>query len=198
MTDQKYTLGIDIGSTTVKYVLCDEAFQIYAKAYTAHDTRQAATLLRLLEELSAEHPALYNNIEKVYITGSGATYGISVVQKGYTGIVVSGSTREVDFSSNVLIFSAATKLSVIPRLKTSRINKLADSLGVGANLKILLGQSFRRTGELDRSATGWEADLGLYFKPQRWLSFGATLNNCIGAGWAGSGGFPAKRRPPAR
>ncbi|MEN8146608.1 MAG: BadF/BadG/BcrA/BcrD ATPase family protein [Campylobacterota bacterium] len=74
MTDQKYTLGIDIGSTTVKYVLCDEAFQIHAKAYTAHDTRQAATLLRLLEELSAKHPALYNNIEKVYITGSGATY----------------------------------------------------------------------------------------------------------------------------
>lgn len=74
ITDQRYTLGIDIGSTTVKYVLCDEAFQIHAKAYTAHDTRQAATLLRLLEELSSEHPSLYNNIDKVYMTGSGATH----------------------------------------------------------------------------------------------------------------------------
>ena len=71
---QKYTLGIDIGSTTVKYVLCDEQFQIHAKVYTAHDTRQAATLLRLLEELALEHTELYNNIDKVYITGSGATH----------------------------------------------------------------------------------------------------------------------------
>jgi len=132
-----------------------------------------------------------NNLSatQAYPTGFGTTYGISVVQKGYTGIIITGSTQEVDFSSNVLVFSAATKLSVIPPLKTSRINKLADSLGVGANLKVLLGQSFRRTGELDRSASGWEADLGLFFKPQRWLSFGATLNNCLGAGWAGSGGY---------
>jgi len=70
---EKYALGIDIGSTTVKYVLCDEHFNIVAKAYTAHDTKQAPTLLRLLEELSHTHPELYNKIDKVYITGSGAS-----------------------------------------------------------------------------------------------------------------------------
>ncbi|HEC45337.1 MAG TPA: ROK family protein, partial [Epsilonproteobacteria bacterium] len=43
---EKYALGIDIGSTTVKYVLCDEEFNIIAKEYTAHDTKQAETLLR--------------------------------------------------------------------------------------------------------------------------------------------------------
>ncbi|HSR73916.1 MAG TPA: BadF/BadG/BcrA/BcrD ATPase family protein, partial [Sulfurovum sp.] len=68
-----YTLGIDIGSTTVKYVLCDRHFNIIQKAYTPHDTKQAQTLLRLLEELSLAHPDAYNKIDKVYITGSGAT-----------------------------------------------------------------------------------------------------------------------------
>ena len=68
-----YALGIDIGSTTVKYVLCDTHFNIVAKAYTAHDTKQAETLLRLLEALSESHPKAYRNIDKVYITGSGAS-----------------------------------------------------------------------------------------------------------------------------
>jgi len=69
----KYALGIDIGSTTVKYVLCDENFAILHKAYTPHDTKQAETLLRLLHELSVSHPDVYNKIDKVYITGSGAS-----------------------------------------------------------------------------------------------------------------------------
>jgi len=68
-----YALGIDIGSTTVKYVVCDEAFQIVAKAYTPHDTKQAPTLLTLLQTLEQEHPHLYQQIKKVYITGSGAS-----------------------------------------------------------------------------------------------------------------------------
>ena len=67
-----YALGIDIGSTTVKYVLCDEHFHIIEKAYTAHDTKQAPTLLRLLQELSLAHPDAYSKINKVYITDSGA------------------------------------------------------------------------------------------------------------------------------
>jgi len=70
---KKYALGIDIGSTTVKYVVCDEAFRIVAKAYTVHDTKQAPTLLRLLEELAYTHAEIYNGIDKVYITGSGAS-----------------------------------------------------------------------------------------------------------------------------
>ena len=68
-----YALGIDIGSTTVKYVLCDKDFHILAKAYTPHDTKQAPTLLKLLEELSQTHKEAYQKIDKVYITGSGAS-----------------------------------------------------------------------------------------------------------------------------
>ena len=69
----RYSLGIDIGSTTVKYVLCDRNFNIIAKAYTPHDTKQAPTLLRLLEKLSQTHKDAYAQIDKVYITGSGAS-----------------------------------------------------------------------------------------------------------------------------
>jgi len=68
------SLGVDIGSTTVKYVLCDSQFDIIAKEYTTHNTRQAATLLELLEQLSSSHPQAYNSIDRVYITGSGATH----------------------------------------------------------------------------------------------------------------------------
>jgi len=68
-----YTLGVDVGSTTVKYVLCDSRFQILAKAYRPHDTRQADTLLEMLETLSQTHPEAFEKIERIYITGSGAS-----------------------------------------------------------------------------------------------------------------------------
>lgn len=70
---EKYALGIDIGSTTVKYVLCDDSFTILTKAYTPHDTKQAPTLLKLLEDLQHNYPHYFNKIDKVYITGSGAS-----------------------------------------------------------------------------------------------------------------------------
>ncbi|NKQ40262.1 MAG: CoA activase [Sulfurovum sp.] len=69
----QYSLGVDVGSTTVKFVLCDEKFNIIAKSYTAHDTRQAATLLNILEVLSQRNAEEFENIDQVYITGSGAT-----------------------------------------------------------------------------------------------------------------------------
>jgi len=65
------SLGIDVGSTTVKYLLCDEDLNILAKAYTPHDTRQAATLLELLEALQMQNPLHFDAIRDVYITGSG-------------------------------------------------------------------------------------------------------------------------------
>ncbi len=69
----RYTLGIDIGSTTVKYVVCDEDFAIVAKHYTPHDTKQAPTLLEILQKLEQEKTDIFNKIKKVYITGSGAS-----------------------------------------------------------------------------------------------------------------------------
>jgi predicted CoA-substrate-specific enzyme activase len=70
--DRDLFLGIDVGSTTVKYVLCDGNLRILASRYTPHDTRQAATLLELLDALTREHPDLFRRIGSCFITGSGA------------------------------------------------------------------------------------------------------------------------------
>ena len=62
-------LGIDIGSTTVKYLLCDRDFNILEQEYTPHNTKQAQTLLRVLEKI--EDKLKY--VKRAYITGSGAS-----------------------------------------------------------------------------------------------------------------------------
>jgi predicted CoA-substrate-specific enzyme activase len=67
-----YFLGIDIGSTTIKYVLTDSTYNIIAKAYKPHQSMQAPTLLSMLQELS-KTVAEFSDISQVFITGSGAS-----------------------------------------------------------------------------------------------------------------------------
>ncbi len=69
----EYLLGIDVGSTTVKYVVCSEQFKIIAKEYRPHDTRQAATLLDMLEQLEDTKGDIFHSISQTFITGSGAS-----------------------------------------------------------------------------------------------------------------------------
>ncbi len=70
---QEYVLGIDVGSTTVKYVLCDsKTFEILESEYIPHETKQAATLYKLLFNLSVKEPEMFAKIKRSYITGSGA------------------------------------------------------------------------------------------------------------------------------
>ena len=66
-------LGVDVGSTTVKYVVCDRDFNIIYKDYKEHNTEQAKTLLKLLKELQSNIKDEFNNIKRAYITGSGAS-----------------------------------------------------------------------------------------------------------------------------
>lgn len=68
----RWSLGIDVGSTTVKYVLCDEGLEIVEKAYVPHQTRQVQTLLNLLETLRDADEERFEKIGGVYMTGSGA------------------------------------------------------------------------------------------------------------------------------
>ncbi len=71
---QELVLGIDIGSTTVKYVLCDsKSLEILESEYVAHETKQAHTLYRLLSDLESKSPELFLKIKRSYITGSGAS-----------------------------------------------------------------------------------------------------------------------------
>ncbi len=64
-------LGLDVGSTTCKYVLIDEKGNIIDKAYERHHTKQAQKVLEFLERLEKEH-GLTLGRDRVYITGSGA------------------------------------------------------------------------------------------------------------------------------
>ena len=62
-------LGIDVGSTTVKYLLCDANFNIKRQDYQPHNTKQAETLLKMLESFGDD----LQKIKRAYITGSGAS-----------------------------------------------------------------------------------------------------------------------------
>ncbi|MDQ7083070.1 MAG: BadF/BadG/BcrA/BcrD ATPase family protein [Aquificota bacterium] len=64
-------LGLDVGSTTCKYVLIDEEGKILDKAYERHNTKQAQKVLEFLIRLEEEH-GLKPQKDRVYITGSGA------------------------------------------------------------------------------------------------------------------------------
>ncbi len=94
------------------------------------------------------------------ITGSGST--AAVVQTGQT-----------DYSSSILSFSYATKLSNIFRGK-------GDNLAVGASLKYYAqGFSGGGTTMQDAVGSGMDADLGLLWKTSYWSELGLTLNNFL-------------------
>ncbi len=78
-------LGLDVGSTTCKYVLTDERGRILDKAYERHGTRQAEKVLEFLEKLEKEK-GLKPGRDRVFVTGSGAgivaeLIGAKVVQE---------------------------------------------------------------------------------------------------------------------
>ena len=56
MNDMKYTLGIDIGSTTVKIAILDEAHSILFADYERHFANIKDTLYSLLSFLSHIRP----------------------------------------------------------------------------------------------------------------------------------------------
>jgi predicted CoA-substrate-specific enzyme activase len=62
--------GIDVGSTTCKYVLWSGE-QVLAKAYERHHTRQAEKVLEFLTRLECEH-GLTPRRDRIFLTGSGA------------------------------------------------------------------------------------------------------------------------------
>lgn len=63
--------GIDVGSTTCKYVLASPDGQVVAQAYERHNTRQAEKVLDFLNRLENEH-GLTPRRDRVFFTGSGS------------------------------------------------------------------------------------------------------------------------------
>lgn len=121
----------------------------------------------------------FSNISgaQVYPTGQGATVGLAASISNYSGLLLSGN-EEATYSEQLIVFSAGSKFSnILPPLAN---NKMAQNIGLGLNLKYLLGLSLSRTGQTDQSARrGLEADLGVLYKVNRWLSVGASGQNVI-------------------
>ena len=69
---QGLLVGLDVGSTTVKFVVCDPASdRILMKDYRRHDTRQPETCLAMLTEIERVFPDAAGDAIRVFATGSG-------------------------------------------------------------------------------------------------------------------------------
>jgi predicted CoA-substrate-specific enzyme activase len=65
------TCGIDVGSTTCKFVLVSEDGQLLAQAYERHNTKQAEKVLDFLTRLETEYK-LTPQQDRIFFTGSGS------------------------------------------------------------------------------------------------------------------------------
>ncbi len=66
------SIGIDIGSTTVKAVVCDpETLEVLWSDYQRHETRQPEMVLEFLVRIGAAFPNARKN--RVFVTGSGSS-----------------------------------------------------------------------------------------------------------------------------
>jgi predicted CoA-substrate-specific enzyme activase len=77
--------GIDVGSTTCKYVLAESSGEILAQAYERHNTKQAEKVLEFLLRLEQKY-GLAPEQDRVFFTGSGCgliapLVGAKVVQE---------------------------------------------------------------------------------------------------------------------
>src|SRR6476661_873106 len=63
--------GLDVGSTTCKYVLCTDEGSVLAQAYERHGSKQALKVLDFLNTLEQTH-GFAPKRDKVFFTGSGA------------------------------------------------------------------------------------------------------------------------------
>src|SRR5579883_2270014 len=77
--------GMDVGSTTCKFVLASPSGEVIAQAYERHNTKQAEKVLQFLSRLEAQHE-LTPGRDRIFFTGSGAgliapLVGAKVVQE---------------------------------------------------------------------------------------------------------------------
>ena len=69
---RKLAVGVDVGSTTVKAVVCDaETFDILWSDYKRHETRQPEMTLEFLVRIGEAFPDADD--VKIFVTGSGSS-----------------------------------------------------------------------------------------------------------------------------
>ncbi len=97
-------LGLDVGSTTCKFVLIDDSGKIVAKAYERHNAKQAEKVLEFLERLEGEH-GLTPGRDRVYATGSGAGLISDLIGARFVQEVVAVATAVEELHPNVRFVS---------------------------------------------------------------------------------------------
>src|ERR1700674_4454715 len=55
ITNGAMICGVDVGSTTVKYVLASPSGEVISQAYERHNTKQGEKVLQFLSRLEAQH-----------------------------------------------------------------------------------------------------------------------------------------------
>jgi activator of 2-hydroxyglutaryl-CoA dehydratase/predicted nucleotide-binding protein (sugar kinase/HSP70/actin superfamily) len=72
-SENTLSVGIDVGSTTVKVAVLDNDLNILFSKYDRHHTKQAQCVLDLLTTLEEKFPDITNGKAAFYMTGSGAS-----------------------------------------------------------------------------------------------------------------------------
>jgi len=119
---------------------------------------------------------------QAYPTGNNSSLGLAVVNYRASDVPFSGGLASSN--SNVVLLSYGTKLSLLPMLYRQ---DFFQRVGVGLSIKGLLGETLRRTGQRDLSATGWDMDLGVLWKGSDWWSAGLCAQNFLPAKALGGG-----------
>ncbi len=71
---QGLLIGLDVGSTTVKYVVVDPVTdEILAKDYQRHDTKQPEKCIEMFGEIAKQFADVPRNAFRVFMTGSGGS-----------------------------------------------------------------------------------------------------------------------------
>ncbi|OGB87716.1 hypothetical protein A3H38_04515 [candidate division WOR-1 bacterium RIFCSPLOWO2_02_FULL_46_20] len=119
---------------------------------------------------------------QAYPTGYGSSFGFAVVTNKISDIPI--PTGIANSESSVVLLSYGTKLSFLPQYGKQ---DWLQRIGIGANLKGLMGQRLTRTGFIDRSASGWDLDLGFLWKGDDWWTAGLSMQNILPARALGGG-----------
>lgn len=117
-----------------------------------------------------------------YPTGRGDSLGFIFTTNKFTGLSV--GTNEASYGSNVLLLGYGTKFSLLPLLSNL---SFAKQVGVGFNVKTILGSNYSVAGQSDLSAVGWDVDLGFLYKMNEWSKLGLSLQNILPQNTLGGG-----------
>lgn len=113
---------------------------------------------------------------QAYPTGFNSALGLAVIGSKLTDVPMPNSTNVANSNSKIVLMTYGTKLNFLPGVFK---NEIFQRLGFGASVKGLMSQTLRRTGQTDRSANGWNMDLGVLWKGNEWSSVGFSAQNIL-------------------